>query len=204
MYTSLSRRTGFTMAYTKKLDRDEVVVTALALVEQEGVEALTMRGVADRCHVQVSSLYHHFVDKAALMRAVTELAMLELGEALGRAREAAGQQAERQLRAVAIAYREWALVHPRVYRMLLWDKPVDEQPSAIAQSVSAPVVAAAAQLVGEEQAIAATQAIWAFAHGFVSLELAGQMRIGIPLDGFYLGLNALVHGLTERTGRVSG
>lgn len=188
------------MAYTKKLDRDEVAMTALALVEQEGVEALTMRGVADRCHVQVSSLYHHFVDKAALMRAVTELALLELGEALGMAREAAGQQAERQLRAVAIAYREWALAHPRVYRMLLWDEPVDERPSPIAQSVSAPVVVAATQLVGEEQAIAATQAIWAFAHGFVSLELAQQMRIGIPLDGFYLGLNALVYGLTRRAG----
>jgi Tetracyclin repressor-like, C-terminal domain len=57
------------------------------------------------------------------------------------------------------------------------------------------VSAVATQLVGEQKAVAATQAVWAFVHGFVMLELAGQMRVGVPVEGFLLGLELLAEGL---------
>ncbi len=98
---------------------------------------------------------------------------------------------------MAIAYREWALAHPRLYLLLFGGTPVEERPSPIGQAVSAPMLAAATQLVGEQKAVAATQAAWALVHGFVTLELAGQMRLGVPLEGLLLGIEAFVQGLGD-------
>ncbi|MBV9230412.1 MAG: WHG domain-containing protein, partial [Chloroflexi bacterium] len=88
-------------------------------------------------------------------------------------------------------------LHPRLYLLLFGSSPVEERPSPLGDAVAAPMLAAAAQLVGEQRAIAATQAAWAFVHGFVMLELAGQMRRGVPIEGFLLGLEAFMHGLSS-------
>jgi hypothetical protein len=81
--------------------------------------------------------------------------------------------------------------------VLFAGSPLDEQPSAVERAVPEPMLAAAAQLVGEEHAVAATQAAWALVHGFVMLELAGQMRRGGPAEGFLLGMQAFVQGLSD-------
>jgi hypothetical protein len=57
------------------------------------------------------------------------------------------------------------------------------------------MLAVATQLVDEQKAVAAMQAAWAFVHGFVMLELAGQMRVSVPVEGFLLGLEVLAQGL---------
>ena len=185
------------MVYTKKIDGETLVVTASDLLEHEGIESLSMRRVAKELGVRASSLYHHFPDKSALLRAVAEQGLRQLAEVLEQARERAGPVPQQQIRALAIAYREWALAHPRLYLLLFGGTPVEERPSPIGQAVSAPMLAAAAQLVGEQKAVAATQAAWALVHGFVTLELAGQMRLGVPLEGLLLGIEAFVQGLGE-------
>jgi len=86
--------------------------------------------------------------------------------------------------------------------MLFGSTPVEERPSPLKQAMSTPILAAAAQLVGEQKAVAATQAAWALVHGFVTLELAGQMRLGVPLEGLLLGVEAFVQGL--RASRING
>lgn len=103
--------------------------------------------------------------------------------------------AHQQLRALGMAYREWALLHPRLYLLLFGSTLVEERPSPIGRAVSAPMLAVATQLVGEPKAVAAIQALWAFMHGFVMLELAGQMPVGVPVKGFLLGLEVLAQGL---------
>ena len=185
------------MVYTKKIDGETLVVTASDLLEHEGIESLSMRRVAKELGVRASSLYHHFPDKSALLRAVAEQGLRQLAEVLEQARERAGPVPQQQIRALAIAYREWALAHPRLYLLLFGGTPVEERPSPIGQAVSAPMLAAATQLVGEQKAVAATQAAWALVHGFVTLELAGQMRLGVPLEGLLLGIEAFVQGLGE-------
>ena|SRR2546428_5757980 len=185
------------MVYTKKIDGETLVVTASDLLEHEGIGSLSMRRVAKELGVRASSLYHHFPDKSALLRAVAEQGLRQLAEVLEQARERAGPVPQQQIRALAIAYREWALAHPRLYLLLFGGTPVEERPSPIGQAVSAPMLAAATQLVGEQKAVAATQAAWALVHGFVTLELAGQMRLGVPLEGLLLGIEAFVQGLGD-------
>ena len=199
---SLSRRTALDMVYTKKIDEETLVGTASDVLEHEGIEALSMRRVAQSLGVRASSLYHHFPDKSALLRAVAEKGLRQLAEVLAQAAERTGPDPQQQIRALAIAYHEWALAHPHLYLMLFGSTPVEERPSPLGQAVSAPMLAAAAQLVGEQKAVAATQAAWALVHGFVTLELAGQMRLGVPLEGLLLGVEAFVQGL--RASRING
>lgn len=191
----MSRLTLSDMVYTKKIDREMLVVVASELLEQEGIDAVSMRRVAQALDVRASSLYHHFADKSALLGAVAEKGLAHLATELKQARVGAESDAYQQLRALGMAYREWVLLHPRLYLLLFGSPPVEEHPSPIGRAVSAPMLAVVTQLVGEQRAIAATQATWAFVHGFVMLELAGQMRAGAPVEGFLLGLEVLAQGL---------
>lgn len=54
------------------LSPDEVVAGALALVESEGLAALTMRRLASQLGVAVTAIYWHVGDKAALLDAVVD------------------------------------------------------------------------------------------------------------------------------------
>jgi AcrR family transcriptional regulator len=49
------------------LTKDELFERALSLVDSEGLEALTMRRIADEVGVEAASLYHHVANKDALI-----------------------------------------------------------------------------------------------------------------------------------------
>ena len=55
-----------------KIDRDTVVGTALELLNEVGVDALTTRKLAERLGVQQPALYWHFRNKRALLDALAE------------------------------------------------------------------------------------------------------------------------------------
>src|SRR5437588_11459226 len=120
----MSRLTWIGMVYTKKIDRETLVVIASDLLEQEGIDAISMRRLALALDVRASSLYHHFADKSALLAAVAEKGLGLLTAELEQARAWADPDAHQQLRALGMAYREWALLHPRLYLLLFGSTPV--------------------------------------------------------------------------------
>src|SRR5882672_3348084 len=54
------------------LSRARLVSAALGLVQQEGLEALTMRGLADQLNVKAASLYWHVRDRRELLELLAE------------------------------------------------------------------------------------------------------------------------------------
>ena len=54
------------------LSRARLVAEALRLVQEEGLEALSMRGLADRLHVKAASLYWHVRDRRELLDLLAE------------------------------------------------------------------------------------------------------------------------------------
>jgi AcrR family transcriptional regulator len=56
----------------------EIVATALALLDEHGVEWLTMRKLAAALHVSVGALYWHFPNRDSLLAAVVDDVALEL------------------------------------------------------------------------------------------------------------------------------
>ena len=62
----------------KRLDRDRIVEAALGLMDEHGVDWLTMRRLADALGVSAPTLYWHLPDKDALHDACVERALGEI------------------------------------------------------------------------------------------------------------------------------
>jgi AcrR family transcriptional regulator len=91
---------------------------ALALVEREGADALTLRAAARRAGVSQAAPYRHFRDKEALMAAVAEEGFRAMTVAM---RGAAASHAGDPLggfRACGLAYIEFALSHRAHFRVM--------------------------------------------------------------------------------------
>lgn len=167
-----------------RTSRDAIVDAARALLEEEGLEAVTMQRVADRVGVRGPSLYKHVTDRAALIRAVADSVVADLGRVLDESMRT-GDPAE-DLRAVTVAYREFVRARPHGYGLLFADLPDDLQPDPGALAdLGRPLVDAARRLVGDDEALATARTIVAWAHGFLSMELAGAFRLGGDLETAY-------------------
>ena len=140
---------------------ESIVAAALAILEEEGPEALTMRRLADAVGIRAPSLYKHFPDKAAV-----EVVLIEHGFAVvALAFEEAFACDGATLETFMAAYRAVALAHPHLYRLMnagplprhLLTPGVEERAAALLlQVLPQPDLARAA---------------FAFAHGMTMLEL---------------------------------
>jgi AcrR family transcriptional regulator len=157
--------------------RAEVLAAAEALLEAEGAEALTMRRLGAALGMQAPSLYKHVRSKDDIEAGLQERALRGLAEALTTGGD---------LPALAQAYRGWALDHPRLYE-LATGRPLrrDRLAEGVEAAAAAPIVAAAG---GDEHT---ARALWALAHGLVTLELAGRFPPDADLDATWRA--ALAH-----------
>lgn len=60
------------------LTKDSVMAAAISLADEHGIEALTMRRLAEQLGVEAMSLYHHIPNKEALLDGVVDLVMTEV------------------------------------------------------------------------------------------------------------------------------
>jgi len=60
------------------LSRSEIVSAALAIVDAEGLDALSMRRLARDLHVEAMSLYHHFRNKDAILDGISAAIVSEM------------------------------------------------------------------------------------------------------------------------------
>ena len=163
--------------------RDALVDAAWNLVEEEGVERLTLRRVARRVGVTPMAPYHHFADKASLVSAVARRGFEALREAMSAA-VAAEPSLLLKLRAMGVAYVVFAVQHPATFRLMFG--------AELANASAHPALAEAAArtmelLVAGFRETAASGAIadvnprdaaltsWAALHGTATLLLAGQI-----------------------------
>jgi len=113
----MARRTG-----QPALDRAQVVGAALKLLDEVGLDGLTLRGVAKELDVQAPALYWHVRNKrelldemaTAMLRDLREAAVADGGTADGAPEEASWQEAlaamNRQLRRALLRHRDGAKV----------------------------------------------------------------------------------------------
>jgi AcrR family transcriptional regulator len=96
----------------RTLNRDAIVDVALAIVDEEGLEGLSMRRVADRLETGPASLYAHVANKDELMELVYDrvLAEVQVQEPDKRRWEEQLKDALRQLYDVLVAHRDIAFV----------------------------------------------------------------------------------------------
>lgn len=160
----------------------ELVSIALGLVETGGAAALTVSAVAQAAGVKGPSIYKHFADRLALLKAV-ELVVLEELEQILRA-ETTGRTPKQRLRSMANVYRRFAKAQPHRYEVIYSRNLADDPELAAACLQSAMPLFEALQAAGVTAARIQplSRTLVAFLHGFVSMEIVNAFRLGGDLD----------------------
>jgi AcrR family transcriptional regulator len=96
-----------------KITREVVLATALEIIDRDGADGLSMRGLARALDRDPMILYRHAPNKAALLDGVAETVLAQLKV------NPADPDWAGQLRAVARDYRMLALAHPHVVPLLV-------------------------------------------------------------------------------------
>ena len=176
-----------------------IIAAGRALLEADGLGAVTMATVAARVGVKPASLYKHVRDRAALIEAVAADAADELGRVLAAEAPPTSEPPAVRLAGLAEAYRAFALRTPRAAGLLFADLGSGMQPPLEAATRAAqPVLEVAAALAGPDAALPAARVLVAFAYGFTSMEAAGAFRFGGDVDeAFALGVATLARGLAS-------
>jgi len=96
-----------------RLSLERMLDAALHIVDTEGVQALSMRHLAQALDREAMSLYRYATTKAALLDGVVELVLGELSI------DPAADDWRQELRALARDFRHLALAHPNVVPLLV-------------------------------------------------------------------------------------
>ena len=176
-----------------------VVAAGRRLLEERGVDALTMRDVAVAVGVRAPSLYKRVSGRSDLLRLITEDATDDLTAALDAA--AGSGQPAADLKAMAAAYREFAHSNPVVYTLMY---APHAPPGATQRSVrsSATLLRVVAELTGPRHALPAARTIVAWANGFITMELAGAFRLGGDVEqAWTFGLDQILAAISRLNAR---
>jgi AcrR family transcriptional regulator len=158
------------------LSAELILSTALRVVDDEGLDALTMRHLAEEIGVATMSLYTHVATKEEVLQGVLNLVAAEIPM------PAPGMAPWDALRAVNRGFRQTAMRHPNLVPLIM------RQPPAGADSlVTLDTALDALRRAGIDVArtAAAYRLMASFAIGFVSLECGGYFRpvdVGAPVD----------------------
>jgi AcrR family transcriptional regulator len=153
--------------------RRALVESASALLDEGGIEALSLRAVAGRAGVSAMAPYRHFADKAALLAAVAEHGFERLRARLGEA-SLEGRDVRRVLVAQGVAYVRFAADNPDLYRLMFTGPPAwrETDTSGLAQRPDTTfglLTAELAALVPAGELDMAMLTVWSFIHGLASL-----------------------------------
>ena len=186
----MSRRAG--------LDQETVVEAAAKLVDEEGIEQLSLGRLAERLGIRTPSLYNHVAGLPGLKH---DLALYCLRDVLNHLLHATiGKSRAEAIFAFANAYRAYARKTPGRYALTLQaPDPGDRELQAVAQQIiEVALVILEPYKLGEEEAIHAIRGLRSIVHGFISLEAAGGFAMPVNLDvSFHWLINVFVAGLDQ-------
>jgi AcrR family transcriptional regulator len=174
---------------------DAIVAAGRAILDADGLNGLTMARVAAAVGVRAPSLYKRVASRGELIRLIANGIAGELTLVLETA--AASGDPATDLRAIAGAFRAWALADPEAYHLLFDRLPDGERiDSEVNARSAAPLLRTAAALAGPGHTLEAARTMVAWATGFIDMELAGAFRLGGNVDeAFDFGVERLTRAI---------
>jgi len=121
------------------ITRNDVVRTAIEVIDDEGLAGLTLRGVAARLGVSAPTLYWHVKDKRHLLDLVAEQVLAEVPESTRGPRE--GESVWEWLAESTRVRRALLLAHRDSVQVVAGNRPTDEALPGIERTLSALVAA---------------------------------------------------------------
>ncbi|MEZ0095305.1 TetR/AcrR family transcriptional regulator [Streptacidiphilus sp. EB129] len=186
-----------------RLSRERVLATALDLVDDEGLSALSMRRVGSMLGVEAMALYRYASSKDALLDGLVETLYIELGDALAAGpdgpepKEAHPSRARprwrSELHRLANATYQVTMAHPNVAPLLatrMMMVPLTRRPSAVLQDSERLVALLSDAGLDERDTAIVYRAVTAWVLGYTLTELRATVDDPDETDpAFRLGLH---------------
>lgn len=164
--------------------RSRILAASVALLETEGLAAMSMREVARRAGVTHQAPYHHFADRESILAELVADGFTELTRRLARANDRAPRLGRRAaLVEAGLAYVGFALEHPGVFRIMFRPELVDLCRFAAASEAGDRAygeLGRLVRLVHDEDAPALASMHWSLVHGLACLIVDGGLGDKLP------------------------
>ena len=158
---------------------EALLQAAIELIEEKGVEALSVREVAKRVGVSPGAPFRHFNTKAALLTAVAEQAMSRLTASVMTQLAAVGEASPPEaLRAIGQGYLAWVLENPTHFMVISSRTLIDFH--------------------GSERLVEENEAIRRIMADLIERGRAdGSLRPGLPPDDLIFAARAFIYGVAR-------
>ncbi len=147
---------------TQPLSRDEILTAAIAMIDAEGADALSMRKLARVLGVEAMTLYHHFPSKDAILDGVVGRVFAEM-----RVPEPFPQEWTAMAEEMFVAFRRVLVEHPGTIGLLA-RRPLNTDDAA--DFVEAPLAVLARSGLPPERVGQLYQSLvaYSFGHAFIA------------------------------------
>jgi AcrR family transcriptional regulator len=158
---------------------EALIAATVELIEERGVEQLSVREVAKRAGVSPGAPFRHFRSKAALLTAVAEQAMDRLTESVARAvSDVDSADPAAAFEAIGQGYLEWALANPTHFQIISSRTLIDFDASSSLRDQNGAIRETMVELLTQAQ------------H-------QGRLAADVDLDHLVLAARAYVYGLAR-------
>jgi AcrR family transcriptional regulator len=164
---------------------DRIASVALAILEKEGPEAVSMRRVAEAVGITPMAIYHHFPSRESLLNTITDREFDRLLSSM-QARPLQGTLEDRLLAVMAV-YVDYALAQPRIFDFVFSrPRPGARQFPKDFRARRSPTLNLIADLLATEMKQGSLKkedvwevafALWAHVHGYIMLYRAGRVAL---------------------------
>ncbi|MFG1607833.1 TetR/AcrR family transcriptional regulator [Actinoplanes sp. NPDC049265] len=103
----------------------EIEDAAFAIIDEDGVHALSIAALARSMAMSAPALYRYFASRDALVAHLITRAYGQLVAAMAAGMEGRRRTPQARVRLLVVTYREWALQYRRRYAMLFGESPGD-------------------------------------------------------------------------------
>ena len=162
--------------------RRKILEEAIGIVYREGVERITMRGLAEKLGYSPATIYLHFSGKNELQREIARHGFERLVDRLSSAFEI--EDPDEALRQICLRYIEFGLENPQLYRLMFQELTAlrelgmgDSPPgSSLFQSLREVYTRGVDSGAFRECDVTVEAAVgWAMVHGLVQLAAARRL-----------------------------
>ncbi|MBU3705697.1 MAG: TetR/AcrR family transcriptional regulator [Mycobacterium sp.] len=172
--------------------RNALVLTAVRLIEADGLDDFSLRATAREVGVSANAAYRHFADKSDLLNAVAQHGFEQLGRRMRRAMSAtrAGRNpaelAVNRFKATGRAYVDFALAHPELFEVMFGSgathpptpkDPADDESGTYALLGSVLDELVTHGVLAPTRRPGAEFKAWVTVHGFARLCLDGAVQL---------------------------
>ena len=179
-----------------------IVTAAEAILERDGLKALTLRAAAREAGVSHAALPHHFGDLSGLLSVLAASGFVRFRAHLLAAADAVGDDPRARLTALGTAYIGFARGYPGLFQLMFRSERLDWSVQVLVEAATAALALLTSDAdetrVGPDVPLGFDRLVlamsrWSLAHGAAMLSLDGRLDTFAAKEG--ANIDALIAGI---------